>query len=69
MIFCLACSQPLHGQAPRIDSIDPTLGPIVGGTLVPIPSMLAHWSPAFSIVYVALAVPIATPGVRLIALS
>jgi hypothetical protein len=30
----------------------------VGGTLVPIPSMLAHWAPAFSAFYVALAVPI-----------
>jgi 4-amino-4-deoxy-L-arabinose transferase-like glycosyltransferase len=30
----------------------------VGGTLVPVTSMLAHWAPAFSAFYVALAVPI-----------
>src|ERR1035437_8983883 len=34
--FCLAFSQVLQGQAPRIDSIDPSQGPIAGGTAVTI---------------------------------
>lgn len=34
--FLLACGQELHGQAPRIDSIDPSQGPIAGGTEVTI---------------------------------
>src|SRR5207244_10418376 len=30
----------------------------VGGTLVPVPSMIAHWAPAFAAYYAAVAVPI-----------
>jgi uncharacterized protein (TIGR03437 family) len=35
-IFCLAFSQVLQGQSPRIDLIDPPQSPIAGGTVVAI---------------------------------